>query len=62
MEQKIFSQKLSCPEHDFSIEEIAPRMFSFNSPFGACPECSGLGRHLEMDADLIIPDKNLSLT
>ena len=57
----MFSQKLSCPEHNFSIEELTPRMFSFNSPFGACPECSGLGRHLEMDEDLIIPDKNLSL-
>ncbi|MCD6322174.1 MAG: excinuclease ABC subunit UvrA, partial [Clostridiales bacterium] len=60
-EKMLFSQKLSCPEHNFSIEELAPRMFSFNSPFGACPECSGLGRHLEMDEDLIIPDKNLSL-
>ncbi len=57
----LFSQKLSCPEHNISIEEISPRMFSFNSPFGACPECSGLGRHLEMDVDLIIPDKSLSL-
>ncbi|MDX1358813.1 MAG: excinuclease ABC subunit UvrA, partial [Clostridia bacterium] len=60
-EKMLFSQQLSCPEHNFSIQELSPRMFSFNSPFGACPECSGLGRHLEMDEDLIIPDKNLSL-
>ncbi|MBN1623253.1 MAG: excinuclease ABC subunit UvrA [Clostridia bacterium] len=60
--EKLYSQNLSCPEHDFSIGELSPRMFSFNSPFGACPECSGLGVHLEMDPDLIIPDKSLSLT
>jgi len=60
-EKLLFSQKLSCPEHNYSIEELSPRMFSFNSPFGACPECSGLGRHLEMDEDLIIPDKSLSM-
>lgn len=59
--EKLYSQSLSCPEHDFSIGELSPRMFSFNSPFGACPECSGLGVHLEMDPDLIIPDKSLSL-
>jgi len=60
--EKLYSQKLACPEHDFSIGELSPRMFSFNSPFGACPECSGLGRHLEMDPDLIIPDKSVPLT
>lgn len=57
----IFSQKLSCPDCNISLEELSPRMFSFNSPFGACPECSGLGRHLEMDPELIIPDRSLSL-
>ncbi len=60
--EKLYSQSLSCHEHDFSIGELSPRMFSFNSPFGACPECSGLGVHLDMDPDLIIPDKTLPLT
>ncbi|MFO7611293.1 MAG: excinuclease ABC subunit UvrA, partial [Clostridia bacterium] len=59
--ETLYSQLLSCPEHNYSIDEMAPRMFSFNSPFGACPACSGLGVHLDIDPDLIIPDKKISL-
>ncbi|MEE0073392.1 MAG: excinuclease ABC subunit UvrA [Lachnospiraceae bacterium] len=60
-EQVNFSQSFSCPDCGISIEEIEPRSFSFNNPFGACPECSGLGYKMEFDADLIIPDKSLSI-
>ncbi|MFR1436683.1 MAG: excinuclease ABC subunit UvrA, partial [Acutalibacteraceae bacterium] len=56
-----FSQNYSCPEHGVSIEELSPRMFSFNNPFGACPKCTGLGIFMSMDPDLIIPDKRLSI-
>ena len=56
-----FSQSFSCPDCGISIEEIEPRSFSFNNPFGACPECSGLGYKMEFDVDLIIPDKSLSI-
>ena len=56
-----FSQSFSCPDCGISIEEIEPRSFSFNNPFGACPECFGLGYKMEFDEDLIIPDKNLSI-
>ena len=56
-----FSQSFSCPDCGISIEEIEPRSFSFNNPFGACPECSGLGYKMEFDADLIIRDKSLSI-
>ena len=56
-----FSQSFSCLDCGISIEEIEPRSFSFNNPFGACPECSGLGYKMEFDADLIIPDKSLSI-
>ena len=56
-----FSQSFSCPDCGISIEEIEPRSFSFNNPFGACPECAGLGYKMEFDADLIIPDKSLSI-
>ena len=56
-----FSQSFSCPDCGISIEEIEPRSFSFNNPFGACPECSGLGYKMEFDADLIIPDNSLSI-
>ena len=56
-----FSQSFSCPDCGISIEAIEPRSFSFNNPFGACPECSGLGYKMEFDADLIIPDKSLSI-
>jgi excinuclease ABC subunit A len=57
----LYSEQLSCPDCGVSFEEFAPRMFSFNSPFGACPECHGLGTKMEIDPDLILPDKNLSL-
>lgn len=57
----IFSSKLSCPKCDISFEELQPRMFSFNSPFGACEECKGLGEKMEFDPNLIIPDKSKSI-
>ncbi len=60
-EEMLFSQNYSCPDHDFSIEELNPRMFSFNAPFGACPECDGLGYLLKLDLDLVIPDKTKSI-
>ena len=56
-----FSQSFSCPDCGISIEEIEPRSFSFNNPFGACPECFGLGYKMEFDENLIIPDKSLSI-
>lgn len=56
-----FSQSFSCPDCGISIEEIEPRSFSFNNPFGACPECFGLGYKMEFDIDLMIPDKSLSI-
>ncbi len=56
----LFSQKSACPTCGISIPELAPRLFSFNNPFGACPECSGLGVTLEFDRDLVIPDPRLS--
>ena len=57
-----FSQSFSCPDCGINIEEIEPRSFSFNNPFGACPECFGLGYKMEFDIDLIIPDKTLSIS
>ena len=57
----VFSQNFACTECGISMEEISPRMFSFNNPYGACPECSGLGTKMEMDPDLIIPDKNKTI-
>ena len=60
-ERILFSQKYACPDHDVTIEELVPRLFSFNNPYGACPECTGLGTLLKVDPDLIIPDRNLSL-
>src|SRR5437867_547654 len=59
--ERLFSQRLACPEGDFSIGEIEPRMFSFNSPHGACPACTGLGTKLEPDADLVLANPELSL-
>jgi excinuclease ABC subunit A len=56
-----FSQSFSCPDCGISIEEIEPRSFSFNNPFGACPDCYGLGYKMEFDEDLLIPDKSLSI-
>jgi len=55
-----FSENLSCPVHGISIPEIEPRTFSFNTPHGACPDCQGLGNKLEIDPDLLIPDKDIS--
>ena len=60
-EDMLFSQNYACPDCGISIEELTPRMFSFNSPFGACPTCSGLGTLLKVDPDLVIPDDSLSL-
>ncbi len=56
-----FSQNYACPDCNISMEELTPRMFSFNSPFGACPTCTGLGTLMKIDPDLIFPDKSLSL-
>ena len=60
-EQLNFSQSFSCPDCGISIDEIEPRSFSFNNPFGACPKCLGLGYKMEFDIDLMIPDKKLSI-
>ncbi|MCX7571061.1 excinuclease ABC subunit UvrA [Tumebacillus sp. DT12] len=60
-EEMLFSSNLSCPECGFSVEELSPRMFSFNSPFGACDVCAGLGTNMEIDPDLVIPDRTKSL-
>ncbi|WP_160722599.1 excinuclease ABC subunit UvrA [Bacillus sp. USDA818B3_A] len=60
-EELLFSENHACPICGFSIGELEPRMFSFNSPFGACPECDGLGSKLEVDVDLVIPNKDLTL-
>jgi len=61
-QEVLLNQKLTCPNHDVSLPEIEPRIFSFNSPYGACGECDGLGVKKEIDANLIIPDKNLSIS
>ncbi|QFF99993.1 excinuclease ABC subunit UvrA [Psychrobacillus glaciei] len=60
-EEILFSEHHACPICGFSIGELEPRMFSFNSPFGACPECDGLGTKLEVDPELVVPDKTLTL-
>ncbi len=60
-EDVVFSQKYACPDHGVSIDELTPRMFSFNNPFGACPKCTGLGVFLKIDENKIIPDKNKSI-
>ena len=60
-EETTFSQNFACPDCGVSIEEIQPRSFSFNNPFGACPVCAGLGYRMEFDEDLMIPDKSLSI-
>ena len=59
---KTFSQSFACPDCQISIDEIEPRSFSFNNPFGACPDCFGLGYKMEFDIDLMIPDKSLSIS
>ncbi len=60
--EQTFSEHLACPRDGLSFEELEPRSFSFNSPFGACPECSGLGTRMEVDPELVIPDDSLSLS
>ena len=60
-EDVIFSQKYACPEHGVSIEDLSPRMFSFNNPFGACPKCTGLGVFLKIDENKVIPDRKKSI-
>ncbi len=60
-EDTTYSEKHACPDCGFTIDEIEPRLFSFNNPFGACPECTGLGSRMEFDPELVIPDKSLSL-
>lgn len=57
----LFSQNYACPEHGISIDELSPRMFSFNSPFGACKKCTGLGVFMKIDSNLILPNKELSI-
>ena len=59
--EHIFSENFACPECEISMEEIVPRMFSFNSPYGACQICDGLGSHMEVDPNMIVPDKTKSL-
>ena len=56
-----FSSKFSCPESGFTIEEIEPRLFSFNSPYGACEECEGIGHNLNVDPNLVVSDPKKSL-
>jgi len=60
--ERIFSEHLACHDCSLSFEELEPRSFSFNSPFGACPDCSGLGTKLEVDIDLVIPDDSISIS
>lgn len=60
-EEILYSTKFACPEHGIGIEELSPRMFSFNAPFGACETCNGLGESKEVDPDLVIPNKDLSI-
>ena len=60
-EDHLFSQNYACPEHGVSVEELTPRMFSFNSPFGACPKCDGLGVFMKIDPDRILPNRELSI-
>ena len=60
-EERLFSQNYACPDCGISIEELTPRMFSFNNPYGACPDCGGIGHLMKIDPDLIIPDKNKTL-
>ena len=60
-EDMLFSQSYACPEHGISVEELSPRMFSFNNPFGACEKCTGLGTFMHVNPDLIVPDQSLSI-
>ncbi len=61
-DEQMFSLNYACPEHGVSMEELEPRSFSFNNPFGACPKCSGLGEFMTVDPSLIVPDPNLSIS
>lgn len=58
----LYSLNYACPEHGISMDKLSPRMFSFNNPYGACPTCTGLGTFLKVDPDLVIPNKNLSIS
>ncbi len=60
-EEIVMSEKYACPDCDFSLPELEPRMFSFNAPYGACPECNGLGIKMKISEELLIPDKNISI-
>jgi excinuclease ABC subunit A len=60
-ERRLYSEKFACPEHGVSLPEMAPRVFSFNSPHGACPRCTGLGAQLEIDPEMVMPDAALSI-
>ncbi len=60
-EEMLFSQNYACPDHGVSVEELAPRMFSFNNPFGACPTCTGLGVYMSIDPERVFKDKSLSI-
>ncbi|MHB8051279.1 MAG: excinuclease ABC subunit UvrA [Coriobacteriia bacterium] len=60
-EETEYSQALACPEHGFSMDELNPRDFSFNAPYGACPDCLGIGSRMEADPDLVVPDPSLSI-
>jgi excinuclease ABC subunit A len=60
-ERMLFSQRFACPVSGFTIDEIEPRLFSFNNPFGACPKCDGLGTELQFEAELVVPDPSLSM-
>ena len=60
-EDIVLSEKFACPYCDYSLDELEPRIFSFNAPYGACLQCKGLGVQYKLDLDLIIPDKNLSI-
>ena len=61
-EEVLFSENFACPYCDYSLEELEPRIFSFNAPYGACPDCKGLGLQYKIDVDLVIPDKNKSIS
>ena len=62
LEEKLFSARYSCPYCDYSLQELEPRMFSFNNPNGACPECDGLGTRMEIDPERVVPDPELSIS
>ena len=62
IEKIIFSSKFACPESGFTIEEIEPRLFSFNSPYGACEECEGIGVNLNVDPNLVVPNTKKSIS